>query len=254
MNIRKNKKFLTASLLGATVLTVAGIGFSAWIVGLNRTSVNLENIPVTIDAVNSKTVLLEANLTESSISLGASEIDGNGVLTGDQNSNEDLSVHLEGRLIVANEMTNKVKEITLSMTASNGGETGTDTNSFETSASDVFGRAAGTYTYLNLATSSISISSFSDYESADSGYKVFNINTDLTFTYGSFFDDGVESTVNNPINFYNSKLSDLKNDFTSETITSDAYLDAISLAKTQITNMNNAIKKLILKVEAKVSK
>ena len=57
MKFEKNKVIIS-SLIGLTALTVCGVGFSAWVIGLNQPTVTLEEMGVEIDTVTENTQYL----------------------------------------------------------------------------------------------------------------------------------------------------------------------------------------------------
>lgn len=246
MNIRKNKKLLTASLLGATVLTVAGIGFSAWIVGLNRTSVPLENIPVTIDNVSEQTQFLNMVLAKdegikiADNSEKAADSIGSGV--GSDAEDADLSLKFttfdftfpkEGATFGGLTFTPTINNAPLTVDA----ETG-----------DLFERTAEqSYTYLELK----GYDAKYDLNGAETEFTLDNSNpsynlykkTDLTlnFTRGSYFN------YVSPVDFYQDKIK--------ATESSTEKLKLMDACKEELNDMVNFFtdKTINIKAELKIN-
>lgn len=225
MNIRKNKKFLTASLLGATVITVAGIGFSAWIVGLNRTSVNLENIPVTIDNVSEQTQFLNLVLKEGeTITIAddyANRDDSIGKGIGSDSAAADLTLEFtafeftfptEGATFSGLTLTPTIDDKPLSVTLSK---------------TDDFGRAANTYTYLDLKSyTADDLSTDFNEPSTESGYNIYTKKElKVEFTWGSYFNNV------SPIQYYQEKIN-AESD-------SNEKLKLMDACKTELKAMNS---------------
>ena len=226
----KNRKTIVFSLAALTLLTVCGVGFSAWIIGVNQPTKTLDSIPVEIDTISEETCYLNIavdgndGIVIADTSTKATDRVGSGI--GAEGKEADLSINLSSyELAFATSST--FRSLTFGVTCNNSTLEGT------VPASDPFGRATGNATYLELASYTSLTSLLTDFTRDPNvdpnveGYYIYRANTKaLTFKWGSFF--GGNNT--SPVDFYYSKINEEGNQI-------DDKFEAMNQAKTELQDM-----------------
>ena len=232
----------------AALLSVGSIGFSSWILSLGDGKSNLD-VQIVVETVYNQSKIVKINeYNKDPINLDTSMAEEEATFLG-----------IKAKVIVSDDEIDKGngKTILASITAENKSDENdkVDYNLIKTSgdsSTDVFGRKVGTdYTYLSLTETIITIDgSFADYPSAE-GYKyIDNVSLDtLGIKYGSYFDN------KNPEEFYTGTINQLKTRYESSRSEEDLnnYLNAMSLAKQDVENMQKAIndKNIVITLEIK---
>lgn len=232
----------------AALLSVGSIGFSSWILSLGDGTSDLD-VQIVVETVYNQSKIVKINeYNKNPINLDTSMAEEEATLLG-----------IKAKVIVSDDEIDKGngKTILASITAENKSDENdkVDYNLIKTSgdsSADVFGRKVGTdYTYLSLTETTITINgSFADYPSAK-GYKyIDNVSLDtLGIKYGSYFDN------KNPEEFYTDTINQLKTTYESSRSEEDLnnYLNAMSLAKQDVENMQKAIndKNIVITLEIK---
>ena len=222
----KNRKTTVFSLAALTLLTVCGVGFSAWIIGVNQPTKTLDSIPVEVDTISEETCYLNIAVADNDgiviadTSETASNKVGSGI--GAENQEADLSISLSSYEF-AFATTSKFNSLTFAVTCNDRALEGT------VPSSDPFGREAGKATYIELASYTGIESLASDFtdETSVEGYHIYRANTKaLTFKWGTFF--GGNNT--SPVDFYYSKINAEGNQI-------DDKFEAMNQAKTELQVM-----------------
>lgn len=224
----KNRKTTVFSLAALTLLTVCGVGFSAWIIGVNQPTKTLDSIPVEVDTISEETCYLNIAVANNDgiviadTSKTASNKVGSGI--GAKNQEADLSITLSSYEF-AFATTSTFNSLTFAVTSNGRALEGT------VPSSDPFGREAEQAAYIELASYT-----YTDIESPDSdftkepsveGYNIYRANTKaLTFRWGDFF--GGNNT--SPVDFYYSKINAEGNQI-------DDKFEAMNQAKTELKDM-----------------
>lgn len=232
----------------AALLSVGSIGFSSWILSLGDGTSDLD-VQIVVETVYNQSKIVKINeYNKDPINLDTSMAEEKATLLG-----------IKAKVIVSDDEIDKGngKTILASITAENKSDENdkVDYNLIKTSgdsSTDVFGRKVGTdYTYLSLTETTITIDgSFADYPSAE-GYKyIDNVSLDtLGIKYGSYFDN------KNPEEFYTGTINQLKKTYETSRSEEDLnnYLNAMSLAKQDVENMQKAIndKNIVITLEIK---
>lgn len=246
---KKKTKKITLFVMFAALLSVGCIGFSSWILSLGDGTSNLD-VQIVVETVYNESKIVQINgYNKDPINLDTSITE-----------EEAIPLGIKAKVIVSDDEIAKGngKTISVSVSAENKSDENDEVDynlikkSGDSSSTDVFGRKGGTeYTYLSLTETTITIvGSFTDYPSAE-GYKyIDNISLDtLGIKYGSYFEN------KNPEEFYTDTINQLKKAYESSRSKEDLnnYLNAMSLAKQDVANMQTAIndKNIVITLEVK---
>lgn len=250
--LKSGKKIFFGLTIG-TIVSLATIGFSTWIISIEEPNQGF-TISVDINDLSFETILVNAELKKDSntITCAPTNVSGDGVVSGDNTTKEDLSIPVEGSLIIAEEQQNNIDSVTVKLVSMDSNNE--DKNIIEVGANDPLGRKKGKYTYLSTNISEITSFNFTDYKDSSgqviSGFKVAELGLDtLAVTYGTFFDDGVVNSINNPENFYSKVIGDLREQYIKGTKTAEEYLSAIKTAQDEITTMQQYIKNITIEIK-----
>ena len=211
MKFKKNKVIIS-SLIGLTALTVCGVGFSAWVIGLNQPESTLDGIGVNIDTITEETCYL--NIVKSASENGLVLANGDANKTGDgigaefaDGSTKDLTVSLD-QYDLAFASTSTFGSLTFDVVLGN-----KDSNTkleATVDEGDAFGRTSSDHTYIELKDYGTLEDLQKDFElvsgeDAVTGYTMYRFKGDtkaLTFNWGTFF-NGKE-----PATFYQEFIDD----------------------------------------------
>lgn len=230
MKFEKNKVIIS-SLIGLTALTVCGVGFSAWVIGLNQPTVTLEEMGVEIDTVTENTQYLNivAAADEKIVIANPFVEDGTGDTVGegigtDGSKTCDLDIVLTSYdFAFADDAT--FNSLTFTPTVNTKAIEGT------VASGDAFGRSAGNLPYITLK-SYTGISSLSEDFTLSkdvAGYHIYKAKTkELSFSWGSFFGN------TDPASFYQAKIADAE--------TTEAKLTLMNQARTELEAMDALFK------------
>ncbi len=237
MKFKKNKVIIS-SLIGLTALTVCGVGFSAWVIGLNKPEVTLDGIGVNIDTITEKTCYL--NIVKSASENGLVLANGDANTTGDgigaeftDGSTKDLTVSLD-QYDLAFASTSSFKSLTFDVVL--GDKESSTALKTRVSGTDSFGRLQGDYTYIELKGYNNIEELKKDFElvsgnEAVTGYTMYRFNDEskaLTFNWGTFF-GGKE-----PATFYQ--------EFIDKKTTTKEKLELMNQARTELNAMDSFFK------------
>lgn len=231
MKFKKNKVIIS-SLIGLTALTVCGVGFSAWVIGLNQPTITLEGMGVEIDTVTESTQYLNIVAAADEKIVIANPFKENGVgdtvgegIGTDGTKTCDLDIVLTSYdFAFASDAT--FNSLTFTPTVNTKPIEGT------VLTSDAFGRTAGNLPYITLKSYTDDVSSLSgDFtRSTDvAGYYIYTANNlKLSFEWGSFFGN------TDPASFYQAKIKAAK--------TTEGKLTLMNQARTELKAMDTLFK------------
>ena len=247
----KNKRKQTYILFGVVcfaALSLATVGFSTWVVGTIEDSDEV-TASITTEGSTNKTFTVDAIASEDTIKIDCGTT-SSGIVTSGSGSSKDMGVKMTYSIAASTNCT--FKQIDLSVKVTNGSETNIniptllDTSKVDDSSTlDLFGRTIADYsslTYLTLSTSTYASSKFGLPDTSLSGYNLYTYSDGaFAITFGSFFGGKT------PEEFYNEKLSSLRNEYINESNNElkltkrDKYLKALEAAKAELTNMSKIL-------------
>lgn len=250
LKVKKSKKIFYC-IASFALVSLVTIGFSTWIISIEQPNQDF-NVSINVDAMSFETVICDVELSKgdnASITLGPSNISDGGIVSGDGKSTEDLSASIEGNLIVANEMIDKIDCVTINL-VSHGENNETDYNSVTIGENDPFGRNPGPYYYLTPSITEIDITSNSFTPYGVDGFKSVALTdlNNLTLKYGSYFEN-----KDNPSDFYADKLQTFRTNYIKGKIEASEYLNAIKTAQSEIKTMQTNLKSLTIQIAAVVN-
>lgn len=230
MKFKKNKVIIS-SLIGLTALTVCGVGFSAWVIGLNQPTITLEGMGVEIDTVTESTQYLNiVAAADEKIVIsnpfkkgGVGDTVGQGIGT-DGTKTCDLDIVLTSYdFAFASDAT--FNSLTFTPTVNTKPIKGT------VPTSDAFGRTAGDLPYITLKSYTAVSSLSGDFNPPKdvAGYHIYTAkNLKLSFERGSFFGN------TDPATFYQAKIADAE--------TTEKKLTLMNQARTELKAMDTLFK------------
>ena len=251
----KNKKKQTYILFGVVcfaAISLATVGFSTWVVGTIEDSDEVTASITTEGSIN-KTFTVDAIASKNTIKIDCASGLNNGIITSGSKSNKDMTIGMTYSIAASTNCT--FNKIDLSVKVTKGSNTNAniniptflDTSKVDGSPTlDLFGRTIDDYsslTYLELSKTSYSLSDteFIIDSTSLSGYNLYTYSDGgFAIKFGSFFGGKT------PEEFYNEKLSSLRNEYINasneEKITSrDKYLKALEAAKCELTQMSDLL-------------
>ena len=228
----KNKKAKFIALGSLLTLSLASVGFATWTLGVIEKDADVK-AGLTVEGVDSKTLIVSASTTTNSLTLDSSTKGSNGLVS-------KTAFNLTLDVIASNNLIENDLTINVNLKVNQGNDATTDKNKVSVTANDVFGRKEGEAIYLTLDwsdlannTLTLAKSEFKDYQ-IDGGATNFKeakktYNT-LNIKYGSYFNNQA------PDDFYNAKLNELlatyKNDKTEAN--RNSYLNALNQAENEL--------------------
>ena len=250
----KNKRKQTYILFGVVcfaALSLATVGFSTWIVGTIEDKTDV-TATITTEGSTNKTFTVDAIPSNSTITIDCASGVSNGIITSGSGSKKDMTIGMTYSIDASTNCT--FKQIDLSVKVTNGSETNIniptllDTSKVDDSSTlDLFGRTIADYssfTYLTLSKYEYASNSFDLDDTSLSGYNLYTYSDGaFAIKFGSFFGGKT------PEEFYNEKLSSLRNEYINETKNElkltkrDKYLKALEAAKAELTNMSTILNK-----------
>ena len=244
IRIKKSKKIFYC-ITSFALVSLATIGFSSWIISIEQPNQDF-NVSINVDAMSFETVICDVKLKEENptITLGPSSISDDGIVGGDGQNNEDLSASIEGNLIVADEMVEKIDKVTINLTSCKDNDE-TNYNAISISNTDIFDRTPGTYYYLSPSITEIQKSAmeFTTYEVDGFQSTSLSVLNGLTLVYGNYF-----GGKDNPSKFYSEKLSEFRQEYIDGNIEASEYLNAIKVAQGEIKTMQTNLQSLTIQI------
>ena len=259
--MKKKNKIIIGAISAFTLVSVATIGFSSWVIGVQQQEVDVEGLKLSVDTVENDSVFLEVSLpanetvkicepskvtrTETTDIVGTSDSTASG---GIGYSEDAMKFSLQtitlrvGKNVSSEEIPTGVKFTLPSEEGKNTFNT-VKTNEFASSEVDGWqdktGRSGSSWTYLALETT-IALTEFtSDSETNSSAsYTTYTLeDKQLTLLWGSFFGNASVSGENKkPTDFYNGLYNEA-----SPTPSFDILMEAATKATTELKAMNTAM-------------
>ena len=251
----KNKRKQTYILFGVVcfaALSLATVGFSTWIVGTIEDKTDV-TATITTEGSTNKTFTVDALASKSTIKIDCASGVSNGIITSGSGSNKNMTIGMTYSIAASTNCT--FNRIDLSVKVTNGSNTNNiniptllDTSKIDDiSTTDIFGRTITNYsnlTYLSISSTEYinRDNLFTVDSSSISGYNLYTYSDGaFAIKFGSFFGGKT------PEEFYNEKLSSLRNEYINETNNElkltkrDKYLKALEAAKCELTQMSNLL-------------
>lgn len=270
--MKKKNKIIIGAISAFTLVSVATIGFSSWVIGVQQQEVDVEGLKLSVDTVENDSVFLEVSLpanetvkicepskvtrTETTDIVGTSDSTASG---GIGYSEDAMKFSLQtitlrvGKNVSSEKIPTGVKFTLPSEEGKNTFNT-VKTNEFASSEVDGWqdktGRSGSSWTYLALETT-IALTEFtSDSETNSSAsYTTYTLeDKQLTLLWGSFFGNASVSGENKkPTDFYNGLYNEA-----SPTPSFDILMEAATKATTELKAMNTAMTNKTITLKAEV--
>jgi len=241
--IRKNRILLT-SLLGLALVSTATIAYATWNFGVEKKDENV-GLTMEVDGVSDKSIVLSASASNNKVIIAETD-DVSGEKYVNVTSREDaLKLTLDTFKISFSTDTIKPTKINFSLVDN------ANINTIKVD-SDYFGRKAGDYQYIDLATTSLDLTTnsesnkvYTESTDTDTNLTIWDItNKVINFKWGSFFETTYNVGEPKPSEFWNKKIDEKGDD--------EEKLVAIKHAKDERQTMNDSLtgegKSLTLKI------
>lgn len=206
MNKNKKSKLVIAGVISLAAVSVLTVGFSTWLVGVNRSITELE-LSAEVDNTLNESIFLEASISATPIKIaesqehtktgddiiGASSRTDNGGLTVDANALKFTFATLKYSV---GDGATKPTSLKLELVTN---ATSNSQNYVESSASKLTSRTGRDWTYLALDMTIDLSDTTKVTETTKNGYKEYEVNEKTySLSWGTFFNQV------SPVNYYNS--------------------------------------------------
>lgn len=262
MKLYKKNKGLLISVCAISIVALATVGFSTWILGINDPSKNIDNINVEIDTHKDRTCALEVKTTEATPILKLSENIGksidNDANTGfgyqfDEKNPAKFDIQLDYFNFAFPKDNATFDSVTFTTTFTKDGVTG-DPN---IPAKNLFDRPAGTeYKYIEFVTEDITTTNLDSKATLKNvgSYNYYSLNEKiLKFKWGNYYTDSYNGiTSNSPASYYQLQL-DKVNDTYKDKEKLEKQLEVLSKAKTEFEALDSALKGATIKLNITLS-
>ena len=263
MKLYKKNKGLLISVCAISIVALATVGFSTWILGINDPSKNIDNINVEIDTHKDRTCALEVKTTEATPTLKLSETISkdiqNDANTGfgyqfDEKNPAKFDIKLDYFNFAFPKDNATFGSVAFTTTFIKDGVTG-DPN---TPAKNLFGRPSGTeYKYIEFVNEDITRDNLVSRTTSKAvgSYNYYSLNKEekLSFKWGNYYTDSYNGkTSNSPASYYQLQL-DKVNDKNQGTQKLEKQLEVLSKAKTEFEALDNALKGATIKLNITLS-
>lgn len=272
--MKKKNKIIIGAISAFTLVSIATIGFSSWVIGVQQQEVDVEGLKLSVDTVQNDSVFLDVTLpaeetvkicepsevtrTETTDIVGTSNTTssgGIGFAADAMTFSLDTITLRVGKNVSSN---NTPKGVKFTLSTEDGKNTFNTVKTNEFASSDVVdewedktARGDGpSWTYLALETT-IALTEFTNDSETNSSasYTTYTLeDKQLTLLWGSFFGNATVSGQNKkPTDFYNSLYKGVKPDPSF-----DILMEAATKATTELKAMNSAMtnnKTITLKAE-----
>lgn len=274
-------------MIGATSVSLLGVGFSTWIVSIDKPIANI-TANVTMQDFKMETLIVTANTKVNTITIGPKQTTSSTGdlidITGDA-SQTKMDVPSTVDVLVDEDFVNNITEtLTLSMDVTAGkpqnttqkrnilkaNETTADPNIVTAISGDLFGRTAGkSYKYLelNMTETTFSKSDFVAYDNVSlQRFKKLQINLSdgdkkLGFNFGDYFklEGETSASTRGPETFYQQYLNQYKQDYLAQTTYEgkvekrEIYLRALDQARTELTALSDIYTGANIKISFKAN-
>lgn len=274
-------------MIGATSVSLLGVGFSTWIVSIDKPIANI-TASVTMQDFKMETLIVTAHTKVSEITIGpkqATSSTGDLIdITGDATQthmdvpstvdvlvDEDFVDYITDKLTISMDVTaGKTQNTTQKRNILKANDTTADPNIVTAISGDLFGRKPGTsykYLELNMTETAFNKSDFVAYDSVSlQRFKKLQINLSddnkkLGFNFGDYFKlkDETSASTRGPETFYQHYLNKYKKEYLDETTYEgkvekrEIYLRALDQARTELTALSDIYKGANIKISFKAN-
>ncbi len=271
--MKKKNKIIIGAISAFTLVSIATIGFSSWVIGVQQQEVDVEGLKLSVDTVQNDSVFLDVTLpaeetvkicepsevtrTETTDIVGTSNTTSSGGIgfAADAMTFSLDTINLRvGKNVSSN---NTPKGVKFTLSTEDGKNTFNKATTNEFASSDVVdewedktARGDGPWTYLALETT-IALAEFTNDSETNSSasYTTYTLeDKQLTLLWGSFFGNATVSGQNKkPTDFYNSLYKGVKPDPSF-----DILMEAATKATTELKAMNTKMTNQTITLKAEV--
>ena len=271
--MKKKNKIIIGAISAFTLVSIATIGFSSWVIGVQQQEVDVEGLKLSVDTVQNDSVFLDVTLpaeetvkicepsevtrTETTDIVGTSNTTssgGIGFAPDAMTFSLDTITLRVGKNVSSN---NTPKGVKFTLSTEDGKNTFNKVTTNEFASSDVVdewkdktARGDGPWTYLALETT-IALTEFTNDSETNSSasYTTYTLeDKQLTLLWGSFFGNATVSGQNKkPTDFYNSLYKGVKPDPSF-----DILMEAATKATTELKAMNKKMTNQTITLKAEV--
>lgn len=274
-------------MIGATSVSLLGVGFSTWIVSIDKPIANI-TANVTMQDFKMETLIVTANTKVNTITIGPKQTTSSTGdlidITGDASQtkmdvpstvdvlvDEDFVDNITDKLTISMDVTaGKAQNTTQKRNILKANDTTADPNIVTAINGDLFGRTEGTsykYLELNMTETTFNKSDFVAYDSVSlQRFKKLRINLSddnkkLGFNFGDYFKLKDEKSASNrgPETFYQYYLNQYKQDYLAQTTYEgkvekrEIYLRALDQARTELTALSDIYTGANIKISFKAN-
>ncbi len=275
--MKKKNRIIIGAISAFTLVSVATIGFSSWVIGVQQQEVDVEGLKLSVDTVENDSVFLDVTLpanetvkicepskvtrTETTDIVGTSDSTASGGIGYSEDAMKFSLQTITLRVGKNVSSDNTPKGVKFTLSTEDGKNTFNKVETNEFASSDVSGwqdktaRGVGpSWTYLALETT-IALTEFtSDSETNSSAsYTTYTLeDKQLTLLWGTFFGNATVSGQNKkPTDFYNSLYKSVESD-PSPDPSFDILMEAATKATTELKAMNKAMTNKTITLKAEV--
>lgn len=235
--MKKNKKVIIGAISGLALVSIATIGFSTWVVGVEQETQN-PTVTAVVDDVENNSIYLQASISEGEqVKLAqTASVSGGKIVNAKEGgaigvSADAMKFSFENiSLVVGNNVTSKPTAIKIELITSE------ESNKFNYPADDpkdLIGKREGTnYTYITLNTSltlpTKTNETFTVNNDSESGYTTYTLNEakkEFSFEWGTFFGNKL------PTSYYNDLYTEESNYKTLFTASANAGKELKQMAE-----------------------
>lgn len=249
MKLYKKNKGLLISICTISIVALATVGFSTWILGINDPIKDVDNIKVEIDTHKDRTCALEIKTKEETPTLRLSENISkditNNADTGfgykfDETTPAKFDIELDYFNFAFPKTNATFESIKFTTTFTNGEVV--DPN---TPKANEFGRTGTNLKYIEFVTEDINSTNLDTKATLKTvgSYNYYSLrDTKLSFKWGNYYTDTYKGvTSNSPATYYQLQLDKINEEFKGKEKL-EKQLDVLSKAKTEFEALDNALK------------
>lgn len=256
MKKTKRNKILLGASIGLVLVSGLTIGFSSWIIGLDKTT-DTDTLTVQIDTVENQTKYLDVALNDNSISIAETAIENknNGIyVTQEDGLTPDFNITFSSfDVILSNSLTGAPTKVVMTWTINDIKPVYTYTGE---TIDSLLGRSKDTtYTYIDLVKSEFILSEdFTSNQDID-GYTIYSLtNKTISFEWGTLFSDNSDEGIDSPSEFYSNKITGAIGDGTTKLenqlkIMNEANKELDAMHSAFYDNDSSQAKTITIKVE-----
>lgn len=252
MKLYKKKKGLLISICTISIVALATVGFSTWILGINDPIKDVDNIKVEIDTHKDRTCALEIKTTEETPTLKLSETISESIQNDADTGfgyefNETNKAKFDIELDYFNFAFPKDNvdfdsiSIKFTTTFARDGVVG----DYNTPKSNEFTRTGTNLKYIEFVTEDINSTNLDKKATLTNvgSYNYYSLNEKiLKFKWGNYYTDTYKGvTSNSPATYYQLQLDKVNEEFKGKEKL-EKQLDVLSKAKTEFEALDNALK------------